>query len=55
LRIEPDDIEEAYNHVKKKNPELLHPNLKEITLRPWGAKEFALLDESGVCLIFQQW
>lgn len=26
------------------NPEFLHPNLNQVTRRPWGAKEFALSD-----------
>ena len=48
------NIEEVYAKVSKSHAEFLHPNLKEITLRPWGAKEFALRDEQ-VCIIFQQW
>jgi hypothetical protein len=48
------NIEEVYEKVSKSHPEFLHPNLKEITLRPWGAKEFALRDEQ-VCIIIQQW
>jgi hypothetical protein len=38
------NIEEVYQKVAAKFPELLHPNLSEVTLRPWGAKEFAILD-----------
>lgn len=55
LRLQTGDINEVYESVKSRFPALLHPNLKEVTLRPWGAKEFALLDESGVCIIIQQW
>ena len=55
LRLETKNIEEVYDNVSKKFPELLHPNGKEISLKPWGAKEFALNDESGVCVIIQQW
>lgn len=55
IRLVTTDIEEAYQQIKNKFPELLHPNLKEVTLRPWGAKEFALKDESNVCIIIQQW
>lgn len=55
LRIETDNIEEAYRQIKATFPELLHPNLNEVKLQPWQAKEFALLDESGVCIIIQQW
>ncbi len=55
FRLETNDIEEVYKKVAATHPEFLHPNLKEITLRPWGAKEFALKDESNVCIIIQQW
>ena len=55
LRIETDDIEGMYKEVSERNPELLHPNLKVVTLREWGAREFALRDASDVCIIFMQW
>ena len=48
------DIEEVYKKVASKYPELLHPNLSQITLRPWGAKEFALLD-GQIGIVIQQW
>ena len=48
------NIEEVYVRVLKFYPELLHPNLKEITLRPWGAKEFALMDKQ-LGIIIQEW
>lgn len=55
IRLETDDIEEAYNKIKASSPGLLHPSLNEIRLQPWEAKEFALLDGSGLCVIIQQW
>lgn len=55
LRLVTNNIEEAYNKIASTHPELLHPNLKAITLRPWGAREFALRDESDVCIVIQQW
>ena len=55
LRLVTNDIEEVYKKVAATHPRLLHPNLKQVTLRPWGAKEFALRDESDVCIIVQQW
>lgn len=55
LRLVTSDIEEVYRKIAASHPEFLHPNLKQITLRPWGAKEFALKDESDVCIIVQQW
>lgn len=54
IRIETDDIEALYNEVKANNEKLLHPNLKAIKAQPWGLKEFALRDKSGVCIIIHQ-
>lgn len=54
FRLETKNIEEVYERVSKSFPEFLHPNLKVVTLRPWGAKEFAVTDgQLGV--IIQQW
>ena len=55
FRLVTDNIEEVYKKVASTHPQFLHPNLKVVTLRPWGAKEFALKDESDVCIIIQQW
>lgn len=55
IRLVTNNIEEAYKKIASTHPELLHPNLKVVTLRPWGAREFALRDESDVCIIIQQW
>jgi predicted HAD superfamily hydrolase len=55
MRLETDNIQDVYDEIKAEYPELLHPNGKEVTLKPWGAKEFALRDESGVSIIIQQW
>jgi hypothetical protein len=54
LRLVTNDIEEVYQKVASQFPELLHPNLKEVTLRPWGAKEFALVD-GQIGIRIQQW
>jgi hypothetical protein len=54
FRLVTNDIEEVYKKVMATHPEFLHPNLSKITLRPWGAKEFALRDiQLGV--VIQQW
>ncbi|SIO13879.1 VOC family protein [Chitinophaga niabensis] len=55
IRLVTNNIAEVYEKVASTHPELLHPNLRKVTLRPWGAKEFALKDESDVCIIIQQW
>ena len=44
LRLVTDNIEEVYQKVASAFPEMLHPNLNKVTLRPWGAKEFAIID-----------
>ena len=54
FRLVTKDIEEVYNRVSATHPEYLHPNLKVITLRPWGAKEFALAD-TQLGIVIQQW
>lgn len=54
IRIDTDDIEAYHAELREKNISLFHPNSPEIKLQPWGLKEFALLDESGVCVIIQQ-
>jgi hypothetical protein len=54
IRLVTGDIESVYKKVASGFPELLHPNLKEITLRPWGAKEFAMID-GQIGIRIQQW
>jgi len=54
LRIVTNNIEEVYIQVSTSHPHLLHPNLNQITLRPWGAKEFAIADNQ-LGIRFQQW
>lgn len=55
LRIETDNIDEVYSKIKSSHPEMLHPNSNKVTLKPWNAKEFAIRDDSGVCIILQEW
>jgi hypothetical protein len=55
LAIETDDIDAIYAEVAARAPEVLHPNLRSVQLRPWGAKEFAVLDSTTVCVVFRQW
>jgi hypothetical protein len=54
FRLVADHIKEVYKKVASSHPEFLHPNLPEITLRPWGAKEFALMD-GQLGIVIQQW
>lgn len=54
FRLVTKGIDEIYKKVSSSHPGFLHPNLNKVTLRPWGAKEFALRDDQ-VCIIIQQW
>ena len=54
FRLVTNNIDEVYNKVSLSHAEFLHPNLSKITLRPWGAKEFALTDKQ-VGIVIQQW
>jgi hypothetical protein len=55
LAIETDDIDAEFADISLRRPDLLHPNLNRVTLRPWGAREFAMLDATTVCVVFRQW
>jgi hypothetical protein len=54
LRIVTKNIDEVFEKIATSHPQLLHPNLNKVTIRPWGAKEFAILDNQ-VGIRFQQW
>ena len=54
LRLETDNIAEVFAQVAASHPHLLHPNLNQVTRRPWGAQEFAIADKQ-VGIRFQQW
>ncbi|MEQ1922599.1 MAG: hypothetical protein ABL952_08825 [Pyrinomonadaceae bacterium] len=54
FRLVTNNIEEVFAGVSSSNPELLHPNLSKITVRPWGAKEFAIKDKQ-LGIVIQEW
>ena len=54
FRLVTEDIESVYQKIAASHPELLHPNLSQITLRPWGAKEFAIMDKQ-LGIVIQEW
>lgn len=54
FRLVTKNIEEVYQKVSTSHPEFLHPNLTKITLRPWGAKEFGIMDKQ-LGIVIQQW
>ena len=55
IAIETDTIDALHAEIAAKRPECLHPNLKTIQSRPWGAREFAVRDRTGVCVVLRQW
>jgi hypothetical protein len=55
IAIETDSIEAIYAEIVARCPESLHPNSKTVAKKPWGAQEFAVLDKTGVCIVFRQW
>ena len=54
IRLETDDIHALFAEVQRNAPALLHPNGNRVTRKPWGLLEFALRDETQVCVIVQQ-
>ena len=54
FRLVTDNIKDVYDEIASTHPQLLHPNLNKITLRPWGAKEFAIKDNQ-LGIVFQEW
>ncbi|MEO6688310.1 MAG: hypothetical protein ABIS07_03460 [Dokdonella sp.] len=55
LSIETDTIELLHAEISTRRPDLLHPNGRTVTQKPWGAMEFAVRDATDVCVIFRQW
>ena len=54
IAIETDSIDDLYADISGRRPDLLHPNGRTVTAKPWGFKEFALRDKTDVCVIFRQ-
>lgn len=55
LAIETDNIDEVFKEMSARSAHLLHPNAKTVSLKPWGAREFAMLDKTTVCVVFREW
>lgn len=55
LAIETDAIDAIHAEMSARAPERQHPNLPNVQLRPWGAREFAMLDKTTVCVVFREW
>ncbi|MBP7370292.1 MAG: hypothetical protein KA902_02535 [Arenimonas sp.] len=55
LGIDTDDIDTIYNELSIRSAHLLHPNSSTVSLKPWGSREFAMLDKTTVCVVFREW
>lgn len=55
LAIETDDIDSIYTEMSKRAPGRLHPHSSTVSLKPWGAREFAVRDKASVCVVFREW
>jgi hypothetical protein len=55
LGVDTDSIDKIYAELSARCPHFLHPNSRVIALKPWGAREFAMLDKTTVCVIFREW
>lgn len=53
LRLQVTGIEQLYHELESKSKEMIHPNGK-LETKPWGPKEFTVLDLAGVCLTFYE-
>ncbi len=51
LRIQVEGIEQLYQEFQNKSGAMIHPNGK-LETKPWGMKEFVVLDPMGVCITF---
>lgn len=55
LGIDTDDVDAVFKEMSARAPQLLHPNSNRVALKPWGSREFAMLDKTTVCVNFRQW
>lgn len=56
--IETDKIDAVYADIAARRPDLLHPTYPTgggIVRREYGAREFAVLDSTTVCVVFRDW
>ena len=51
LRISVNQIEQLAKELQAKEGEIIHPE-GSLETKPWGVKEFVVIDPTGVCLTF---
>ncbi|MBW4573894.1 MAG: hypothetical protein KME08_01265 [Aphanothece sp. CMT-3BRIN-NPC111] len=53
LRIQVNGIEQLYEEFQAKGGQIIHPN-EPLSTKPWGPKEFSVIDLAGVCITFYE-
>ncbi|MFB2834602.1 glyoxalase superfamily protein [Floridanema evergladense] len=53
LRLQVTGIDRLYQELLSQDSEIIHPNGK-LETKPWGPKEFSVIDLVGVCLTFYE-
>lgn len=53
FRIQVAHIEQLYEEFQAKGGGMIHPNGK-LETKPWGMKEFEVIDPAGVCITFYE-
>ncbi|GAB4379518.1 MAG: hypothetical protein Kow00121_33850 [Elainellaceae cyanobacterium] len=53
FRIRVNQIEQLYEEFQNRDASIIHPN-GQLQAKPWGTKEFAVLDPAGVCITFYE-
>ena len=51
IRIQVDGIEQLYEEFQAKGGGMIDPN-GQLETKPWGMKEFVVIDPAGVCITF---
>jgi hypothetical protein len=55
LGIDTDNIDSLFKELSARSAHLLHPGSKSVSHKPWGSREFAMLDKTTVCVTFREW
>jgi predicted enzyme related to lactoylglutathione lyase len=53
FRIQVNGVELLYQEFQAKGGQIIHPN-GHLETKPWGMKEFVILDLAGVCITFYE-
>lgn len=53
FRIQVEHVEQLYSEFQSKGGGMIHPD-GLLEMKPWGVKEFAVLDPAGVCITFYE-